>query len=84
MTDNPRGARHWARSVAPQPCIRLDPRQVQTMKQQMRFGSEAPRRRTHSRYGMQTMRLLGRRHLGSALARAAYREQMPEFVRIRD
>jgi len=38
------------------------------MKQQMRFGSEAPRRRTHSRYGMQTMRLLGRRHLGSPLA----------------
>jgi len=42
----------------------VDPPRIRTMKQQIRFGSEAPRRRTHSRHGMQAMRLLGHRHLG--------------------
>jgi hypothetical protein len=63
--DEPRRARQLGAKLAPQPCIRLDPRGTRTMKQQMRFGGEAPRRRTHSRYGMQAMRLLGHRHLGS-------------------
>jgi hypothetical protein len=63
--NEPRGARNWDAQFAPQPCIRLDPPGIRTMKQQMRFGSETPRRRTHSRYGMQAMRLLGRRHLGT-------------------
>ena len=49
------------------------------MKQQMRFGSEAPKRRTHSRYGMQTMRLLGHRHLGSASA--LYRDERKQGCR---
>jgi hypothetical protein len=63
--DDPRRARQLGVKLAPQPCIRLDPRGTRTMKQQMRFGGEAPRRRTHSRYGMKAMRLLGHRHLGS-------------------
>jgi hypothetical protein len=31
--NDPRGARHWAQSIAPRPCIRLDPRWTRTMKQ---------------------------------------------------
>src|SRR6266852_7711821 len=63
--DEPRRARQLGAKLAPQPCIRLDPHGTRTMKQQMRFGGEAPRRRAHSRYGMKAMRLLGHRHLGS-------------------
>ena len=35
----PRGACHWERSLAPRPCIRLDPCEVRTMKQS--FASRA-------------------------------------------
>src|SRR5688572_8287436 len=30
--NDPRGARHWAQSIAPRPCMRLDPQGTRTMK----------------------------------------------------
>src|SRR5713101_2449189 len=43
---------NWARSSRRNLVFGWIPRGIRTMKQQMRFGGEAPRRRTHSRYGM--------------------------------
>ncbi len=45
LTDGnePRRARQLGAKLAPQPCIRLDPRGTRTMKQRMRFGGEASR-----------------------------------------
>ena len=41
----PRGARLWARGVAPQPCIRLDT-QYPDHEAVIHFGGKAPRRRS--------------------------------------
>jgi hypothetical protein len=56
---------HWTRSSRRNLVFGWIRSGIRTMKQQMRFGSKAPRPRTHSRYGMKAMRLLGHRHLGS-------------------
>jgi len=63
----PRGARYGERTFAPQSCIRLDPREIQTHE-----AADALRQRgseTADPFSVrQAMRLLGRRHHGSILA----------------
>jgi hypothetical protein len=64
--DDPRGARHWAQGIAPQPCIRLDPRWTRTMKQPFastaRLRGGGPILQTASKPGFCS----GHRHLGSS------------------
>jgi len=65
--NDPRGARHWARSIAPRPCIRLDPCWIRTMKQSFastaRLRGGGPILPTASK----PWSCSGHRHLGSSL-----------------
>ena len=63
----PRGARHEARCIAPQPCIRLGPRGIQTMKQTFASGARLRSGRPILPTASKPGRSSGHRHLGSVL-----------------
>lgn len=63
----PSGARHWAQCIAPQPCIRLGPRRIQTMKQAFASGARLRSGRPILPTASKPGRSSGHRHLGSAL-----------------
>ena len=63
----PSGARHWAQCIAPQPCIRLGPRGIQTMKQAFASGARLRSGRPILPTASKPGRSSGHRHLGSAL-----------------
>ena len=64
--NDPRGARHWAQSIAPRPCMRLDPQGTRTMKQSFasaaRLRGDGPILPTASK----PWSCSGHRHLGSS------------------
>ena len=63
----PSGARHEARCIAPQPCIRLGPRGIQTMKQTFASGARLRGGRPILPTASKPGRSSGHRHLGSVL-----------------
>ena len=63
----PRGARHETRCLAPQPCIRLGPHGIQTMKQTFASGARLRSGRPILPTASKPGRSSGHRHLGSAL-----------------
>ena len=55
INNEPRGARLRARGIAPRPCIRLDTRRIQTMKQPFASAARLRGGRTHSHHGVEAM-----------------------------